>query len=218
MSSYRSAFLFPRPGKLLKPDNGTKQLCDYTSFIERTIEMCEVSEEDDLMYSTEKGVTIPAPITDAIEGLLNRNQSFVISCKKEHFPYEVEFHFEGRLPKISFHWDQKVMSYCPPAFQADFWIHIEQFAVDCDAGYVVVGDEALYSLEGRIKSTSQGLLFNMEEELPYVDRVYDVWTRNTGDCPPPQGLNYVRSVPMAPSGTFTQHVVELTSSRFDSAR
>ncbi|ODA28768.1 hypothetical protein [Planctopirus hydrillae] len=179
----------------------------FATQIDPEVCICKRDEESGFMHMGSWKDVIRDPVDESVKSLLDQGVSFSFYLKHDYVNYEIEFHQEGSLPKTSITWDQERIQEIPVSEHLDFWDRMHTYAIACDAGYIIVADEALSSLECRISMTSEDLIFDMDENLPYARWVYDVWVRKSPDCPLPKGLKFVRSEEVDP-GIFIKHDVE----------
>lgn len=207
MALTRSVFLLPRLGHSLKPTEGIDELISFATDIDTKAYFCRCFGDSGLLHMGAGQDVLRQPISESVRCLLERGLSFGLLMKHEYMCYEIEFHQEGSLRKTSITWDQERIQEIPVSEHLDFWDRMHTYAIACDAGYIIVADEALSSLECRISMTSEDLIFDMDENLPYARWIYDVWVRKSPDCPLPKGLKFVRSEEVDP-GSFIKHDVE----------
>lgn len=207
MALTRSVFLLPRLGHSLKPAEGIGELIHFATEIDPEVCFCEHDKDSGLLHMGFWKNVLKDPVDESVRSLLDQGLSFSFYLKREYLNYEIEFHQEGSLPKTSITWDQEMIQNIPISEHVDFWIRMHSYAIECDAGYLIVADEALSSLECRISMTREDLIFDMDENLPYARWVYDVWVRKSSDCPLPKGLKFVKSEEMD-QGVFIKYDVE----------
>jgi hypothetical protein len=102
----------------------------------------------------------------------------------------VEFLLGAPNPHVSLGWSRRRNGELPPLIQGGGWKAIRSFAKDCNAGYVVIVDDAPDHFEDRFIDIGGRRVFDTHVNHRYGLGIREVWVRSPVTSPLPEGVIY----------------------------
>ena len=190
MSSWQYAFLFPQLPHQLRPANAVKHLTEFGAEFDGSIRMCVLVDDEGHVLDVGEEIALREPFEQDLIRHLEIGKSFSIQLRSADLVISVEFLLDSRNPHISLGWSRRLIEQSPPTIQRDFWKGLRSFAKECNAGYVVIVDDAPDHFEDRFIDIDGKRRFDLRVNHHYGLGLREVWLQSCVRSTLPEGVTY----------------------------
>ncbi|WP_157605042.1 hypothetical protein [Schlesneria paludicola] len=190
MSSWQYAFLFPQLPSQLRPANAVKRLTEFGADFDGSIRMCVPVDDQGHVLDVGDEIALREPFERDLIRHLEIGKSFSIQLRHPDLVISAEFLLDAPNPHISLGWSRRLFKESPLMIQRDFWRVLRSFAKDCNAGYVVIVDDAPDHFEDRFIDIDGKRMFDLRLNHRYELGLREVWLQSSVTSTLPEGATY----------------------------
>ncbi|MBS0266552.1 MAG: hypothetical protein JSS02_31770 [Planctomycetes bacterium] len=190
MSSWEYAFLFPQSPNQLRPASAIGHLTQFGAEFDRNLRLCVPVDDEGHLLDVGEEVALKEPFERDLSQYLRNRNSFSIQLRSSEIVVSVQFMLGSANPHISLGWSRRLFDRSPPDFQMAFWSAIRAFAKDCDAGYVLIVDDAPDHFEDRFLDIDGKRFVDCHVDHGYGLGLREIWLQTSAAAVPPDGLEF----------------------------
>lgn len=205
MASWKYLFLFPGPGDRLVPSKAVTNTITLGTEFESKARMAVQIDDAGHLLDIGDEVMFSSPNSLDISHRLDEGDSFSIQARIADLPMSVQFFIGSPNPHICIGWSRRLFKEILIETKEVIWKTLCRFALDCNASYAIVVDDAPDLFEDRFLEIDGKRILDMESHHEYGHRVREVWTRSSMALLPPEGPTY--SGPKSNSDGFVKYFV-----------
>ena len=192
MSSWQYAFLFPKFPNQLRPANAARHLTAFAEF-DGSLRMCVPVDDEGHLLDVGEEIALGEPFELELIRYLEAGKSFSTQLRRTDIVLSVEFLLESPNPHMSIGWSHRLFDELPAPVQNNLWSAIRSFAKDCNAGYVVIVDDAPDHFEDRFLDIDGKRIFDLHVDHRYGLGVREIWLQTCIMSILPEGATYGES-------------------------
>ncbi|HEY0981176.1 hypothetical protein [Schlesneria sp.] len=190
MSSWQYAFLFPQSPSQLHPADAVNHLTEFGAEFDNSIRICVPVDDDGHVLDVGEEISLNEPFERDLIRHLEIGKSFSIQLRSADLVISAEFLLDAPNPHISLGWSRRLLEESTPMIQRDFWKALRSFARDCNAGYVVIVDDAPDHFEDHFIDIDGKRMFDLHVNHRYGLGLREVWLQSCVTSTLPEGVTY----------------------------